>query len=152
MLNVAVKPARILIAAEQPLEAMALETMLRDQGAHYAVRVTSDAREIAPLLDKWPFQLLVLDMGIRSQNSLRVLDQLSAHIQRRQLAVLALTEAGDTVARDCALGVGAAAVCARPFTRMETLKTVADVLASLPSTSVDDTVLRAVQKRISPIT
>lgn len=143
-------PARILIAADSPLEALAIENMLR-AGGHTNVRVTSDAREIEPLHAKWPYVLLVLDMNMRSQNSLDVLTALSEHIEHRQLAVLALTAAGDEIVQERALASGAVDVFTRPLTRAETLMRVAGALASLPGPSVDDVVLNAVKKRFAPI-
>jgi len=143
-------PARILIAADSPLEALAIENMLR-AGGHTNVRVTSDAREIEPLHEKWPYVLLVLDMNMRSQNSLDVLSGLSEHIEQRQLAVLALTASGDEVVQERALAAGAVDVFTRPLTRAETLMRVAGALASLPGPTVDDLVLQAVKKRFSPI-
>lgn len=143
-------PARILIAADSPLEAMTIENMLR-AGGHSNVRVTSDAREIAPLHDKWPYVLLVLDMSIRTQNSLDVLADLSECIEHRQLAVLALTATGDEVGQERALAAGAVDVFARPLTRAETLMRVAGALASLSGPTVDDLVLQAVKKRFSPV-
>lgn len=142
--------ARILIAADSPLEALALENMLRGAG-HRDVRVTSDAREIVPLLDKWPFKVLVLDMGIRSQSSLDVLAKLSEQIERRQLAVLALTQPGDEVMQERALGAGALDVFARPFTRSEALVRVAGALASLPGPATDEVLIRAVRRRFAPM-
>lgn len=143
-------PARILIAADSPLEALAIENMLR-AGDHANVRVTSDAREIEPLHEKWPYVLLVLDMNMRSQNSLDVLGSLSKRIEHRQLAVLALTASGDEVGQERALAAGAVDVFARPLTRAETLMRVAGALATLPGPSVDDLVLQAVKKRFSPM-
>jgi len=143
-------PARILIAADSPLEALAIESMLR-AGGHTNVRVTSDAREIEPLHEKWPYVVLVLDMSMHSHDSLDVLASLSEQIEHRQLAVLALTASGDEVAQERALAAGAADVFTRPFTRAETLMRVAGALASLPGPTVDDVVLNAVKKRFSPM-
>ena len=131
MPNTTSTPARILIAADSPLEALALENQLCAAG-HPNVRVTSDGREIERLHEKWPFVLLVLDMGIRSQSSLDVLEQLREHIARRQLAVLALTDVGDEVAQERALNLGAVGVFTRPFTRSEIFLRVTGALASLP--------------------
>lgn len=142
--------ARILIAADSPLEALALENMLRGAG-HRDVRVTSDAREILPLLDKWPFQVLVLDMGMRSRGSLDVLNSLFEPIERRQLAVLALTQAGDEGLQARAFRAGAIDVFARPFTRSETLVRVAGALASLPGLAADETTVRTVRQRFAPM-
>lgn len=121
---------RILIAADAPLEALALEDMLRASG-YAEVRVTSDARQIAPLLQKWPFALLVLDMNVRPLNSLAVLEHLSPAIGRRALAVLALCDAADEVTQDRALGLGAAQVLRRPFTRNDAQQQAGAALAAL---------------------
>lgn len=150
MLTAAAPTARILIAADAPLEALALEDMLRGAG-YCAVRVTSDAREIAPLLGKWPYALLVLDMNIRPLNSLAMLEYLAGHVNQHHLAVLALTDADDEVTQDRALGLGAADVLSRPLTRDETIKRVRAALASLSEPRTDDVVMRAVSKRFTPM-
>ncbi|HEY9163190.1 MAG TPA: response regulator [Magnetovibrio sp.] len=142
--------ARILIAADSPLEALTIENMLRGAG-HRDIRVTSDAREIVAMHEKWPFKVLVLDMGIRSLGSLDVLNRLSDQINHRQLAVLALTQAGDEIMQERALGAGAMDVFARPFTRSETLIRVAGALASLPGPTTDEAIMRAVRRRFAAV-
>jgi len=84
---------RILIAAEHPLEAQALESMLSGAG-HRNIRVTSDAREIAPLHAKWPYRLLVLDLKMLSQAGVE------AFIDRQGLSVLLLTPEGQAASPD----------------------------------------------------
>ena len=124
------RTTRILIAADAPLEALALEDMLRAAG-HRHVRVTSDAREILPFLKKWPYGLLVLDMNVRPLNSFAVLEHLADPIRQRALAVMALVDAGDEATHDRALGLGVAEVLARPFVRSDVNRQVSGALASL---------------------
>ena len=147
MPNIAAKSARILIAADAPLEALALEDILRN-GGHQNVRITSDTREIMPLHEKWPFVLLLLDMGVCSLNGFDVLAQLQAPLKRRQMAVVALTHAG---AEDRALSAGATSVLCRPLMRAYVLLQVREALAALPGPSVDEVVLNAVSKRFAPV-
>lgn len=150
MLSTAHTATRILVAADSPLEALALENTLRAAGRR-DVRVTSDAREVAPLYDKWPYRLLVLDMGLRSLDGFAVLESLSAPIERRKLAVLALTGAGDKATRERALALGAADVFMRPFTRAETVMRVTGALASLPDPGASARATNPARRRFTPI-
>lgn len=112
--------SRILIATDDPMEGLGLETVLRGDG-YGQVRVTSDAREIAPLSAKWPFSLLLLDMTIRTQSCFVVIERLRPLMDRGALAIVALTAAGDELMQERALRAGALDVLARPFTRSEIL-------------------------------
>ena len=85
------KTDTILIAAENPASAAALDGLLRGAG-YENVRITSDGREIAALYDCWPFDALILDMHMRTISSLNVLEALSAHIASRALSVVAMLD------------------------------------------------------------
>lgn len=124
-------PRRILIASDQPLEALSTEGVLRSAG--YAdVRATSDGREINKLYAKWPFTLLILDLNMSSRSPLLVLSELAEPIKSLNLGVLALTNADDAALQQRAFAAGVLDVFARPFTQAETLARVAGVLAALP--------------------
>lgn len=121
---------RILIAAEQPLEALALETMLHGAG-HRDVRVTSDAREIAPLYAKWPFRLLILDMEMHSLPGLQVLASVAPFMREHGLVTLALTPPGDGSLVEQALRAGALDVINRPLRKDDVLLHVGWALRGL---------------------
>ncbi len=119
--------SRILVATDDPIEGLDIETILRSDGYRH-VRVTSDAREIALLYAKWPFAVLILDMTIRSQSCFVVIERMRSHMVEDDLAILALSASGDDLAQERALRVGAADVVSRPFTRSEILLRVGGVL------------------------
>ncbi len=119
--------SRILVATDDPIEGLDIETILRSDGYRH-VRVTSDAREIALLYAKWPFAVLILDMTIRSQSCFVVIERMRLHMVEDDLAILALSASGDDLAQERALRVGAADVVSRPFTRSEILLRVGGVL------------------------
>lgn len=110
----------ILIACEQPLEALLMEGLLRASGyAH--VRATSDGREIARLHEKWPFDLLILDLGLSTKNAFQVLSELHDDMESRRMGVLALSNSGDLDAQAQALQAGVLDVFTRPTSQSETL-------------------------------
>lgn len=114
------KAAKILIAAEQPLEAQALDSILRGAG-YRDLRTTSDGREVVPLFAKWPFEVLLLDMGLRTPDSLDIMATLIAPIVDQRLTVIALTDEVDERMLRRAQRSGASDVLTRPFTRDKTL-------------------------------
>lgn len=121
---------RILIACEQPLEAQALEGVLRSAGYQH-VRATSDGREISKLLEKWPFALLILDLSLSTKSAALVLSEFSEAMDARNLCVLALSNAGDLNAQAGALRAGAMDVFTRPATHADTLDHVSIALSQL---------------------
>lgn len=110
----ATNPARVLIAAETPLETLELQDMLQG-GAPLSVRVTCDAREIVPLYDKWPYAVLILDMDMTSRPSLEVLRDFSSLIDAHRLAVLTLSPEQTEARIKHALRAGASHVISRPL-------------------------------------
>lgn len=123
----------ILIAANSPIEGLALDAMLRGRGLG-EVRVTSDGREIVPLMEKWSYRLLVLDanMGPRTA-ALDILEKLAPWITAKALAVLALTPEDDEAAAEALLKAGALDAIPRPFNRDEVLMRARWCLRTLKS-------------------
>ncbi|MFC1674102.1 response regulator [Pseudomonadota bacterium] len=153
----------VLIAAEQPLEAQALESMLSSTG-YLDLRTTCDVREVVPLYAKWPYEILVLDMGLgqgmdRSMDPHCVLDvmaSLKPSTQNHHLGILAITNEGDDRSLERALACGAADVITRPFTRAEVLMRITGTLTNVRRAVVhkggaDEAVMRAAQKRFSAV-
>ena len=83
--------ANILIAAEKPASAAALDGLLRGSG-YRNVRISSDGREVVPLHTHWPFELLILDMHMHTISSLDVLAALMGRIDTGRLKVVALLD------------------------------------------------------------
>lgn len=115
-LGTSAKGVRILVASENPVEAQALETWLRNERFE-DIRVTSDVREIAPLYGKWPYSLLILDMHSQLISGLGILQALDQPITSTDLSVLALINPGAEQDRLAAMVAGASATVARPLQR-----------------------------------
>ena len=112
--------SHILVASDQPLEAQSMEGVLLSAG-YGDVRATSDGREINKLYAKWPFTLLILDLGISSKSAFLVLSELAQPIESRKLGVLAISNEGDVDLQERAFAAGARNVFTRPFTPTEAL-------------------------------
>ena len=120
----------ILVACEQPLEAQLMEGVLSAAGyAH--VRATSDGREIARLHEKWPFDLLILDLSLSTKNAFQVLSELRATMESRRMGVLALSNVDDLEAQTRALQAGVLDIFTRPTAQVTTLDLVRAALDNL---------------------
>lgn len=111
---------RILIASEYPVEALALESLLRAE--HYRdVRVTTDVREIGPMYIRWPFDILILDMHSKLMDGVTVLQNLTQSISTSRLSVLALVNPDAEQERIAALAAGAVDILIRPLRHEDVL-------------------------------
>jgi len=117
---------RILVASEHPVEALALESLLRAE--HYLdVRVTTDVREISPMYVRWPFDILVLDMHSKLLDGITVLQNLTQSISSSQLSVLALINPDAEQERIAALAAGAVDTLIRPLRHEDVLPRIKQV-------------------------
>jgi|GEM_PF-1805709 len=123
---------RILVAIECPVEALAVESLLRGDNYNH-VRVTTDVREIAPMFVRWPFHLLILDMHSELTNSVSVLQDLARPISASELSVLALTNPGAEQERLAALAAGATDTLTRPLSHENALPSIRRALMSGPA-------------------
>ena len=130
----------ILIACEEPVEAQLMEGVLRASGYTH-VRATSDGREIARLHEKWPFDLLILDLGLSTKNAFQILSELHDDMDSRRMGVLALSNAGELDAQAAALQAGVLDVFTRPTCPSTTLDCVQVALDDLSR----DGVLKAME-------
>jgi len=120
---------RILIANEHPVEALALESLLRAE-RYLNVRVTTDVREIAPMYVRWPFDLLIFDMHSTLINGVTMLQSLARSISTTELAVVALVNLGAEQERMAALAAGAVDTLSRPLRHEDVLPRIKRALGS----------------------
>ena len=123
---------RILVSIEYPVEALALESLLRSERYH-DVRVTTDVREVAPMYLRWPFDLLILDMHSKLMDSATVMQNLTRPISTSELKVLALLNPGAEQERLAALSAGALDILSRPLNHENVLPRIRDALAAGPA-------------------
>jgi len=114
---------RILVAIEYPIEALAVESLLRGE-SYTEVRVTTDIREIAPMFVRWPFHLLILDMHSEIMDSATVMQDLAHPINASGLKVLALTNPGAEQERLASLAAGAFDTLSRPLSHENALPSI----------------------------
>lgn len=136
----------ILIAAEQPTEAMLLESMLNASG-YPNVRVTTDGREIQPLFEKWPFDVLILDMELSTVSAVQTIRNFSHLTANRRMAVVALSEVHDGALQSIALEAGVSAILTRPYTRLDTVAHVQEALASRSGKTAGGPMPKSVERR-----
>lgn len=115
--------ANVLIACEDPLEALALETILKTDGFG-PVRLTTDMREVHPLYERLHFDVLIVDMNETFGDGLGLIRQFSPMISTNTLSVVALINPGAEQARMAALVAGAHTSLKRPLDRESTVHTV----------------------------
>lgn len=123
---------RILVAIEYPIEALAVESLLRGENYHN-VRVTTDIREIAPMFMRWPFHLLILDMHSALIDSATILQSLARPINASELSVIALTNPGAEQERLAALAAGAIETLTRPLNHENALPSIKRALTAGPA-------------------
>ena len=123
---------RILIADDDPADAIRLEGMLRDAG-YKQVRATTDLREVADFYAKWPFDLLLIDMA-GDVDGYGVIVKLSANMadmtggDADAPIILALLEDSRRESQERALVAGARDFIVRPFDRPEVVSRVRNML------------------------
>ncbi|HEY9078487.1 hypothetical protein [Magnetovibrio sp.] len=122
---------RILVAIEYPVEALALESLLRGE-SYQNVRVTTDIREIAPMFARWPFQLLILDMHSKLMDPATVMLNLARPISEAELSVLALINPDADKERLAAKAAGAVETMSRPLSYENALPLIKSALATGP--------------------
>lgn len=119
--------SRILVSSEHPTEALAIETILRREPFD-AVRLTTDVREIVPLMDKWGFDLLVLDMHGTLLEDPQIMHDLSKLIEKGRMIMLGIVNPGHEPARLSALIAGATDTITRPVLHTDLIPCVQKVL------------------------
>ncbi len=123
---------RILVAIEYPVEALAVESLLRGDNYHH-VRVTTDIREIARMFARWPFHLLILDMHSELMSGARVMQDLARPISASEFSVLGLTNRGAEQERLAALAAGAVDTLTRPLSHEHALPRIKQALTAGPA-------------------
>jgi len=117
------------VAIEYPVEALAVESLLRGDNYRH-VRVTTDIREIAPMFARWPFDLLILDMHSELMNSATVMQDLARPISASEFSVLGLTNPGAEQERLAALAAGAVDTLTRPLSHENALPRIKRALTA----------------------
>ena len=122
---------RVLIANEDPIEAMALESLLRVE-RNCETRITTDMREVVPMHECWPFEMLFLDMHSPTIDGLKVVDQLGHAIRKAELTLVSLVEKGSEQMRLASLASGAIATLAKPLNHDDAIPHINRAFSLMP--------------------
>lgn len=119
--------ARVLIVDDEPVNVKLLEKMLRAEGYVNVYSVT-DPREVKPLYESQPFDLILLDINMPYLNGFDVMQQLKEIETESYLPILILTAQTDRETRLQALKSGAKDFLTKPLDRAEVLNRIHNML------------------------
>jgi signal transduction histidine kinase/ActR/RegA family two-component response regulator len=121
-------PLRILLAEDNPINALLAKTMLRKAG-HSVVHVTSGAQFLAACREQQNFDLGLLDIEMPDMDGLETTRQLraweAARARRSRLPVLALTANAQQAMREACLKAGMDGHLGKPFERHDLEEAIA---------------------------
>ncbi len=115
---------RILIVDDDPRLRALLERYLKEQG--YRVRGVADGRQLDTILEREPFDLLVLDLMLPGENGLDICRRLRG--QGCEIPILMLTAKGDEIDRIIGLELGADDYLPKPCNPRELLARIRAIL------------------------
>jgi two-component system phosphate regulon response regulator OmpR len=108
---------RILVVDDEPDLRALLQRYLTEQG--FEVRATPDASQVDRLLQREPFDVLILDIMMRGEDGLSLCQRLRA--QRETIPIIMLTARGDPLDRILGRESGADDYLPKPFNPRELL-------------------------------
>jgi two-component system, OmpR family, phosphate regulon response regulator OmpR len=130
------RSARIIVLDDEAELRNMLQRFLTSQG--FSVRVVENSERLARYLQREPFDLLVLDLMIGTENGLEICARLRAEGQT--LPILMLTAKGDPLDRVLGLETGADDYLAKPFLPRELVARINALLRRQKIASGDPTV------------
>lgn len=122
------KPARILIADDEPAIALSLEFLLNNGG--YETRLARDGEEALRSAGAFQPDLIVLDLMLPLMNGLEVCRTLRADPRQARLKVVMLTARGGAADIENGHAAGADAYLVKPFSTQDLLGQVSRLLAT----------------------
>lgn len=128
--------ANVLVAEDEPLSALLLQTMLEDAG--FSVTVVSDGKRALNHMYRHPVQLLVLDWLMPVMGGRDVLDARQLDPNLRRIPVVVVSSAvREEVARE-AIELGAAQFLSKPYEPAQLIQLVRGLLGEDVPASADD--------------
>ncbi|MCB1878018.1 MAG: response regulator [Chromatiales bacterium] len=123
----AMRAARLLVVDDQPANVKLLEKMLKVAGFTNVTGVV-DSREVMPLQQAQPFDLILLDIRMPFMDGFEVMQKLAEGVTDDYIPVLVLTAQTDRETRIRALELGAKDFVTKPFDRIEVLSRIRNLL------------------------
>ena len=121
---------KVLIADDEPNIVISLEYLMKRAG--YDVSVARDGQEAIDAIRRERPRLVLLDVMMPKKSGHDVCQELRADEQLKDTLVLMLTAKGRDTDVDKGLGVGADAYMTKPFSTMELVAKVAQMLDAAP--------------------
>lgn len=119
---------RILICDDSITNVLLLSRLLESEGFSNVTTVT-DPREVLPLLERKPFDLLLLDIVMPHLDGFQVMKQISeSFVSRRLMPIMVLTGQQGIEVRNQALQQGAQDFLNKPFDQSEVVLRVENIL------------------------
>lgn len=141
------RPKIMVLDDDQELRAM-LARYLNEQG--FVTRAVSDASQLDRLLQREPFDLLVLDLMMPGEDGLTVCRRLRA--QGETIPIIMLTARGDPVDRIVGLEMGADDYLAKPFNPRELAARISAMLRRQTMLGAGKSVSHEEQVHFGPFT
>ncbi len=126
-MNERILNSRILIVDDKPANVALLEFMLEKEG--YAnVSSTLDSRQVVPMMEADPFDLILLDIRMPFMDGIEVMQAMAGIIKNDYLPILVLTAQTDFETRKQALSAGARDFLTKPFQDWEVCLRIRNML------------------------
>ena len=122
-----IQNARVLIVDDDLTNVMLLQRLLKAEGYVHVEGVT-DPREVRPLYEANPFDLVLLDISMPHLDGYEVMGQLREISSGDYLPIMVLTAQADQETKLKALESGAMDFLHKPFDRIETLTRIRNMI------------------------
>ena len=120
----------VLFVDDDPMARTLISTMLTQAG--YTVTCVDDGFEALDLLERYPFDLLILDIMMNKMNGIELLKRIKAQPKSKDVSVVMLSARDDKQAINRAIQMGAADYVVKPPQRDPFLKKIENILSGRP--------------------
>jgi DNA-binding response OmpR family regulator len=121
-------PSSVLVVDDEPNIVLSLEFLMKQAG--YRVRVASDGEAALAAIAAEPPDLILLDAMMPKRDGFDVCQTIRANPEWQSIRIVMLTAKGREVERDKGLALGADDYITKPFSTMEVVERVKQLLAT----------------------
>ncbi|HEX9584335.1 MAG TPA: response regulator [Gammaproteobacteria bacterium] len=119
---------RILVVDDEPNIVLSLEFLMEKQG--FAVRSAYDGEQALEAISESPPDLILLDINMPKLNGYEVCAAVRANPEWNNVRILILTAKGRDVEREKGLAMGADEYVTKPFSTLEVVEKVRELLGN----------------------
>jgi DNA-binding response OmpR family regulator len=121
-------PSSVLVVDDEPNIVLSLEFLMKQAG--YRVRVASDGEAALAAIAAEPPDLILLDAMMPKRDGFDVCQTIRANPEWQSIRIVMLTAKGREVERDKGLALGADDYITKPFSTIEVVERVKQLLAT----------------------